>query len=126
MGFQVFSKRGEGKGLTVEVECNGGPPYSDRQRHNNLISVPNCNASDTNEHLVPKNHSFVVDEDVRAENYQQRSGGRRHAKKNLAQVDKKVISVLFSGERIGKCAHSCGKGPVLKVVAGQSPSETKS
>ena len=52
MGFQVFYRRGEGKGLTLEVESNGHPPYHDRQRHNDLISVPNRDASGINERLI--------------------------------------------------------------------------
>jgi hypothetical protein len=54
MGFQVFCRRGEAKGLTLEVERNADPPYSDRQRHNNLISFPNRDTSGVNEHLIPE------------------------------------------------------------------------
>jgi hypothetical protein len=43
--FQSFFRRGEGKGLTMDVECDGSNPYDDRQRHSGVISVPNCNAS---------------------------------------------------------------------------------
>lgn len=39
-GFYVFS-RSEGKGLIFGVELGSDPPYSDRQRHKNPISVPN-------------------------------------------------------------------------------------
>jgi hypothetical protein len=56
MGFQVIC---EAKGLTVDVECNVGTPHSDRQVHNNLVSVPNCNASGVNERLIPENCHYV-------------------------------------------------------------------
>jgi hypothetical protein len=52
--FKVFYRGGGEKGLTMEVECNGSNPYDDRQRHSNIISVPNCNASGINEHLIPE------------------------------------------------------------------------
>ena len=51
MGFRDFCRRGESTGLTLDVEPNADSPYNDRQRHNNLISVPNCNASGINERL---------------------------------------------------------------------------
>ena len=54
MGSQVFRRRDKGKGLTLEVGRNADSPYSDRQRHNDLISVPNRNASGVNEHLIPE------------------------------------------------------------------------
>ena len=38
----------------MEVECDGSHPYDDCQRHSNIISVPNCNASGINEHLIPE------------------------------------------------------------------------
>ena len=50
MRFQVFYRR-ERKELTVEMESNAGPPHNDRQCYNNLISLPNRNASDRDEHL---------------------------------------------------------------------------
>jgi hypothetical protein len=40
--------------LTLDVGHNADSPYSDRQRHNDLISVPNSNASETNERLLLK------------------------------------------------------------------------
>jgi hypothetical protein len=56
MGFheiQVFCRRGGGKGLTLDMGQHVDPPYSDRQRHSNLIFIPNRNASGINEHLIP-------------------------------------------------------------------------
>jgi hypothetical protein len=55
----------------VEVECNVGTPHSDRQRHNDPVSVPNCDASGINEQLIPENCPHVeLDEDIRAKNNQ--------------------------------------------------------
>jgi hypothetical protein len=72
MGFQVICMRGEAKGLTVEVECNVGTPHNDRQRHHNLVSVPNCNASGIDEQLIPERLPLcgVVDENIRAKDNQ--------------------------------------------------------
>jgi hypothetical protein len=58
MGFKVLY-RSERKGLTVEMDSNGGPPHNDRQRHNNLISVPNRNASGIDEHLISENCLYM-------------------------------------------------------------------
>jgi len=58
MGFKVFY-RSEREGLTAEMESNAGPPHNDRQRHNNLIFVPNRNASGINEHLIPENCHYM-------------------------------------------------------------------
>jgi hypothetical protein len=60
------------KGLTLEVKRNIGAPYSDCQREHNLISVPNRNASNINENLIPENCRccLTVDDDVRAKNDQ--------------------------------------------------------
>jgi hypothetical protein len=57
-----------GKGLTLEVERNIDPPYSDCQRQHSLISVPDRNASNINENLTPENCRccVIVDDDVRA------------------------------------------------------------
>ena len=46
--------KGEGEGLTLDVERSADPPYCDRQCHNNPISVPDSNASNINEHLIPE------------------------------------------------------------------------
>jgi hypothetical protein len=56
------------KGLTLEVERNIGAPYSDCQHQHSLISVPNRNASNINENLIPENCCccVIVDDDVRA------------------------------------------------------------
>jgi hypothetical protein len=60
-----------GKGLTLEVESNIGAPYSGCQRQHSLISVPNRNASNINENLVPEIlRCLIVDSDVRAKNDQ--------------------------------------------------------
>lgn len=55
----VFCRKGEGKGLTEEVEYNAGSPYSTRQRYNNLVSVPNHNSSGINRHSIPENCLYV-------------------------------------------------------------------
>jgi hypothetical protein len=62
----------EGKGLTLEVERNIGTPYSDCHRQHSLISVPNRNASNINENLIPGNCRccVIVDDDVRAKTNQ--------------------------------------------------------
>jgi hypothetical protein len=52
MGFVVFY-RSERKEPTVEMEPNAGPPHNDRQRYNDLVFIPNRNASGINEHLIP-------------------------------------------------------------------------
>ena len=51
--IQVFFRRGEVKGLTLNMEYNVDPPYSDRQHHSNPMFVPNCNASGIDELLIP-------------------------------------------------------------------------
>ncbi len=53
MGLQVFC-RIEGKGFSVEVECNDDAQHNNRQRRNNFISVPGCDTNGINEHLTPK------------------------------------------------------------------------
>jgi hypothetical protein len=54
------SARGvKGEGLTLDVERGVGPPYSDCQRHSNLISVPNRNSNGINEYLDPENYYYV-------------------------------------------------------------------
>ncbi len=62
----------EGKGLTVHVECNDEPQYSDSQRHNNFVPVPNCNTSGISEHLTLRKLFLheTVDDDVRAKDNQ--------------------------------------------------------
>jgi hypothetical protein len=59
MRFQIFSRKGESKRLTLDVRRNADSPYSDRQRHSDLISVPNSNASRINERLIPENRRYV-------------------------------------------------------------------
>ncbi len=70
VGFQAFCGI-EGKGLTVKVECNDDPLHNDRQRQNNLFSVPNRHTNGINGHIIPENclHG-IVDEDVRAKDNQ--------------------------------------------------------
>jgi hypothetical protein len=41
------------------MESNAGPPHNGRQRHDNLISVPNGNASGINEHPIPENCLYM-------------------------------------------------------------------
>lgn len=43
----------------MEVESNAGRPYDDRQRHNNLLVVPNRDANGINEHLIPESCGCV-------------------------------------------------------------------
>jgi hypothetical protein len=43
----------------VEMKSNAGPPYNKRQCHNDLISVPNCNASGIGEYLIPENCLYM-------------------------------------------------------------------
>jgi len=61
-----------GKGLTLEVERNIGTPYGGCQRQHSLISVPDRNASNVNENLIPENCRCCanVNDDVRAKNDQ--------------------------------------------------------
>ena len=54
------------------MERNIGDPYSDRHRQHNLISVPNCKASNINKNKIPENcrRCVIVSDDVRAEDDQ--------------------------------------------------------
>ena len=79
----------------MEVESNARHPYNQSQCHNSLISVPNCNANSINKHLSTK--IVNVDENVRAENNQQRRSGRRGTEKNL---DDKMTGVILPVETI--------------------------
>jgi hypothetical protein len=56
----------------LEVDRNIGDPYGDCQRQHILISVPNRNASNINENLIPENCRccVIVDDDVRAKTNQ--------------------------------------------------------
>jgi hypothetical protein len=55
MKFQAFWGKGEGKMLTSDVERSADRPYSNRQHHNNLISVPDRNANGINKQQISGN-----------------------------------------------------------------------
>jgi hypothetical protein len=50
-GLQISRTGGE-KGLSLDKECNVDYPHSDCRRNNNPVPLPNCNASNINEHLI--------------------------------------------------------------------------
>ena len=73
----------------MEVERNIGGPYSDCQHQHNHISVPNRNASNINENLIPGNcRCCVIVDDVRAKDDQQRRHGCGQTQKELVRHER--------------------------------------
>jgi hypothetical protein len=105
--YEIPGRLRGGKGLTLEVERNTGAPYSDCQRQHSLISVPNRNAININENLIPGNCRcyVIVDGDVRAKTNQERRGSRRQTEKELRKKGK-VISLPSSETKTHKKVYS--------------------
>jgi hypothetical protein len=65
----------------LDEECNVDTPYTDGRHHSDLVSVPNGNAGDLDEHLIWRNCSTT---EVLVKTYT-----RRTIKREEAEVEKK-------------------------------------